>query len=115
MGRVVLVTGVSRGFGGRFARRISEDPAVTRVIGVDVAPPRADLGRVSFVRADIRNPVIAKVIAGEDVDTVVHLSVQATPERGSGAAAPRSRSTTSSAPCSCSPRARRHPGWSGSW
>jgi len=84
MGRVVLVTGVSRGFGGRFARRISEDPAVTRVIGVDVAPPRADLGRVSFVRADIRNPVIAKVIAGEDVDTVVHLSVQATAERGSG-------------------------------
>ena len=26
---------------------------------------------VRFVRADICNPVIAKVIAGEDVDTVV--------------------------------------------
>jgi UDP-glucose 4-epimerase len=84
MGRVVLVTGVSRDFGGRFARRISADPAVTRVIGVDVTPPRGDLGRVSFVRADIRNPVIAKVIAGEDVDTVVHMSVQSSPGRGSG-------------------------------
>lgn len=31
------------------------------------------------MRADIRNPVIAKVIAKEDVDTVVHLSVIATP------------------------------------
>ena len=39
------------------------DPAVSRVIGVDVVPPRGDIGGVSFVRADIRNPVIAKVIA----------------------------------------------------
>src|SRR3954451_24074713 len=84
MGRVVLVTGVSRDFGGRFARRISVDPAVSRVIGVDVTPPRGDLGDVSFVRADIRNPVIAKVIAGEDVDTVVHLSVHSSPDRATG-------------------------------
>ena len=83
MGRVVLVTGVSGDFGRRFARRITADPSVERVIGVDVLPPRADLGPVSFVRADIRNPVIAKVIAGQDVDTVVHLSVQSS-DRGGG-------------------------------
>ena len=75
MGRIVLVTGVSNDLGGRFARRIASDPQVDRVIGVDVVPPRSDLGAVRFVRADIRNPVIAKVIAGEDVDTVVHTSV----------------------------------------
>ena len=73
MGRVVLVTGVCRDLGGRFARLIAADPGVDRVIGVDVVPPRHDLGDVRFVRADIRNPVIAKVIAAEDVDTVVHL------------------------------------------
>jgi len=78
MGRVVLVTGVSHDLGGHFARRISQDPGVSRVIGVDVLPPRGDLGSVRFVRADIRNPVIAKVIAGEDVDTVVHTSVRPT-------------------------------------
>ena len=55
------------------------DPEVSRVIGVDVVPPRGDLGGVRFVRADIRNPVIAKVIAGEDVDTVVHTSVVSSP------------------------------------
>jgi UDP-glucose 4-epimerase len=79
MGRVVLVTGVSRDLGGRCARRIAQHPDVARVVGVDVVPPRRDLGDVHFVRADIRNPVIAKVIAAEDVDTVVHLGVIATP------------------------------------
>lgn len=79
MGRVVLVTGVSGDLGGRFARTVAADPAVERVIGVDVVPPRQDLGDVRFVRVDIRNPVITKVIAGENVDTVVHMSVVATP------------------------------------
>ena len=79
MGRVVLVTGVSRDLGRRFARAIAHDPAVDRVIGVDIVPPRGDIGDVSFVRADIRNPVIAKIIVKEDVDTVVHMSVIATP------------------------------------
>jgi UDP-glucose 4-epimerase len=83
MGCVVLVTGVSRYLGGRFARLLTAEPGVDRVIGVDVVPPRQDLGTVRFVRADIRTPVIAKVIAGEEVDTVVHMSVIATPA-GSG-------------------------------
>ena len=83
-GQVVLVTGVSRDLGRRFARAAAADPSVGRVIGVDVVPPRGDIGDVSFVRADIRNPVIAKVIAKEDVDTVVHMSVIATPGTAGG-------------------------------
>ena len=84
MGKVVLVTGVSRDLGRKFARTLAADPDVDRVIGVDVVPPRGDIGAVSFVRADIRNPVIAKVIAKEDVDTVVHMSVIATPGTAGG-------------------------------
>jgi UDP-glucose 4-epimerase len=64
------------------ARRLAAAVGVERVVGVDVVPPRADLGRVSFVRADIRNPVISKVIAGQDVDTVVHMSLQ--PDQAGG-------------------------------
>jgi UDP-glucose 4-epimerase len=82
--KVVLVTGVSRDLGRRCARALAEHPSVRRVIGVDVTPPRGDVGDVSFVRADIRNPVIAKVIAKEDVDTVVHMSVIATPGSSGG-------------------------------
>ena len=78
MGQVVLVTGVAGDLGRRFAAQLARSPHVQRVIGVDVLPPRGDLGHADFVRADIRNPVIAKVIVRERVDTVVHTSVTAT-------------------------------------
>lgn len=78
-GKVVLVTGVSRDLGRRFARNLADDPAVASVIGVDVTPPSGDLGAVSFVRADLRNPVVAKLLVNEQVDTVIHMSVVATP------------------------------------
>src|SRR6476646_414092 len=77
--RVVLITGVSRYLGGKLAALLAADPGIERVIGVDVVPPRQDVGRTEFVRADIRNPIIAKVIASAHVDTVVHMSVIATP------------------------------------
>jgi UDP-glucose 4-epimerase len=84
--QVVMVTGVSRDAGARCARKLADDPSIGTVLGVDVVPPRAELGRVRFVRADIRNPVIAKVIAAEDVDTVVHTGVVATPGSAGGRA-----------------------------
>jgi len=81
--RVVLVTGVSRYFGGRLAARLAADPRIERVLGVDTVAPDAEtaerIGRTEFVRADIRNPLIAKVIADAGVDTVAHMSVLATP------------------------------------
>lgn len=83
-GKVVLVTGVSRDLGRRFARALADDPGVARVIGVDAVPPRGDIGEVSFIRADIRNPVIAKIIVKEDVDTVVHMAVISTPGSAGG-------------------------------
>ena len=84
MGRVVLVTGVSRYLGGRYAKMLSADPEVERVIGVDVIPPGHDIGDTGFVRADIRNPVIGRIIEHAGVDTVVHMSVIATPMGAGG-------------------------------
>ncbi|HMM95563.1 MAG: NAD-dependent epimerase/dehydratase family protein [Micrococcales bacterium] len=79
MARVVLVTGVSRYLGGLLARRIATEPGVEHVVGVDVIPPPHDVGGVEFVRADIRNPMISRVIESAGVDTVVHMNVIATP------------------------------------
>jgi len=78
MSRVVLVTGVARDLGARFARALATDDSL-EVIGVDVSPPRHDLGKVSFVRADIRNPVIGKVIKTHGVEVVVHMAIVASP------------------------------------
>ncbi|MFJ8589209.1 NAD-dependent epimerase/dehydratase family protein [Streptomyces sp. NPDC093595] len=75
MGKVVLVTGVARQLGGRFVRRIQKDPEVERVIGVDAVAPAHPLGTAEFVRADIRQPAIGRVLAEYGVDTVVHLDV----------------------------------------
>ncbi|MEU6270653.1 NAD-dependent epimerase/dehydratase family protein [Saccharopolyspora shandongensis] len=76
---VVLVTGVSRFLGGHLAARLAADSSVQRVLGVDTVQPGRDLlrrmGRTEFVRADIRNPLISKVIANAQVDTVVHAAV----------------------------------------
>lgn len=77
--RVVLVTGVSRYHGARIASLLQADPNIERVIGVDTVAPQSEMGRTEFVRADIRKPQIAKVIAAASVDTVVHLNVVATP------------------------------------
>jgi UDP-glucose 4-epimerase len=84
MARVVLVTGVSRYLGGKMARILTDDPSVERVIGVDVVTPTGDIGGADFVRADIRNPIIGKVISTAEVDTVVHMGVIATPRQAGG-------------------------------
>ena len=86
MAKVVLVTGVSRYLGGLYARRLSTDPSIERILGVDVVPPKHSIGRAEFVRADIRNPIIGKVIAQAEVDTVVHMAVIATPLGAGGRA-----------------------------
>jgi UDP-glucose 4-epimerase len=90
MPRVVLVTGVSRHIGSQVAARLATDQSIDRIIGVDTVAPSVDrlvdIGRTEFVRADIRNPLIAKVIATAEVDTVVHMSVTATPHGAGGRA-----------------------------
>ena len=83
MSDVVLITGVSRFLGGRLAAQLAADPTIERVIGIDtVAPATSDLvrlGRTEFVRADIRNPLIAKVLAQAGVTTVVHAGLMSSP------------------------------------
>lgn len=85
---VVLVTGVSRWLGGALAAELAADPQIERVIGVDTVPPSPEvlrrLGRTEFVRADIRNPLIAKVIESASVDTVVHMNISAAPAGAGG-------------------------------
>jgi UDP-glucose 4-epimerase len=101
--RAILVTGVSRYLGALAAARLAADPDVTRVLAVDTTPPHGEAAallfqgqdhalqgtapvrppgeKIEFVRADIQNPLIAKVIVRSEVDTVVHMAVQVSAAR----------------------------------
>jgi len=80
----VLVTGVSRYLGGKVATALAAHPSEPVVLGTDVVPPHAPLGRARFVRADIRSPAVARLLREEAVDTVVHMNVIATPRSAGG-------------------------------
>ncbi|WP_236789794.1 NAD-dependent epimerase/dehydratase family protein [Amycolatopsis sp. GM8] len=88
---VVLVTGVGGELGGRLLARLGTNPEFERVLGVDTTPPAERvlrrLGRAEFVRADIRNPLIARILEDAGVDTVVHAATTCHP------AAPARRGT----------------------
>lgn len=89
MGGVVLVTGVASSGAALVARRLAEwgeSAGITKVVGVDTTLPNDDLGGAKFVRADIRTPVIGKVLAVEDVETVVHMDLSSTRAGKSGSA-----------------------------
>lgn len=111
MGKVVLVTGVAGDLGRRFALQLAESPDVDRVIGVDLSPPHGDHSAIHFIRLDIRNPVIAKVIARERVDTVVHTTVVSSDAGRVGRAALKELNVIGSmqllAACQQSPHLRR--------
>src|SRR5882757_7307858 len=86
--KVVLVTGACRFLGGYLTARLAQNPLINHVIAVDAIAPSKDLlrrmGRAEFVRADIRNPFIAKVIRNGDVDTVVHAAAASYSPRSGG-------------------------------
>jgi UDP-glucose 4-epimerase len=82
MGRRVLITGVAGFWGTELARCLERSPEVEYIAGLDVRPPAADLVRTVFIRADIRNPLISKLLPQTEVDTVVHCDVLLVPEPG---------------------------------
>src|SRR5437870_5178375 len=85
MSRRVLITGVSGYWGAELARRLERSEEVEYIAGIDVRPPGADLERTEFIRADIRNPLISRLIPQTGVDTVVHSDILLAPEPGKGA------------------------------
>jgi UDP-glucose 4-epimerase len=84
MGQRVLITGISGHLAGKLARRLERDTEVDYIVGVDLREPVIDLERTEYVRADIRNPLVVKVLQTTEVDTVAHLSLLATPAGAGG-------------------------------
>src|SRR5947208_5199849 len=82
VGLRVLITGVAGFWGNELARRLERSEEFDYIVGLDVRPPGADLGRTEFVRADIRNPILLQILPRTRVDTVIHCDVLLAPEPG---------------------------------
>lgn len=85
-GRRVLLTGISGPLTARLARTLEADDRIEELIGVDTREPTLDLQRTEFVRADIRNPLVSRIIQTSRVDTVIHMSTVAGPAEVGGRA-----------------------------
>ena len=83
-GRRVLVTGISNELAAMVAHALERRDDVEEVIGVDTQEPARPLERTEFVRADLRNPLVARVIEASAVDTIVHLGTHTGPTSSGG-------------------------------
>jgi UDP-glucose 4-epimerase len=88
-GTTVLVTGVAGYWGARLAARLAVEPGYA-IIGLDSEPPadefvRPDIPRLDFVRADVRNPLLADLLRAEGVGAVCHLAFRHSRRRSEAA------------------------------
>jgi UDP-glucose 4-epimerase len=84
VGQRILLTGIRSHLAGELAQRLEADPEVERIVGIDVEESDLPLERTEFIRADIRNPLVVKVLQTTEVDTLVHLNLLAAPGRAGG-------------------------------
>ena len=81
-GRRIAITGVSSHWGAELARRLERDPEISYIAGIDTRPPPAELERTDFIEADIRSPVLSRLLPSTEADTVVHCGILWYPEPG---------------------------------
>src|SRR5215207_4380555 len=81
-GRRIVITGISGHWATELARRLERDPEIEFVAGIDTCPPAGELERTEFIEADIRSPVLARLLPSTEPDAVVHCGFLWYPERG---------------------------------
>lgn len=86
-GRRILIAGISNAWGAALAQRLERREDVEAVIGLDTVPPAVHLERTEFLEADIRSPVLARLVPAVEADTLVHTGILWYPEPGKPARA----------------------------
>src|SRR3954466_1122062 len=80
--RRVAITGVSTRWGAELARRLERDARIEHIAGIDSEPPPIDLERTDLIEADLRSPLLARLLPAIEPDTVVHCGILWYPEPG---------------------------------
>jgi UDP-glucose 4-epimerase len=82
MPRRVVIVGVGSHWGAELARRLERDPDIEYLAGIDMGSPPPALERTDFIEADIRSPLLSRLLPGTEADTVVHCGILWYPEAG---------------------------------
>jgi UDP-glucose 4-epimerase len=85
--RRILITGLSSSLGGRLAQALEREPEVEAIIGVDASDPRHELNRTEFVRVDVQQGLIGRIVHAAAIDTVVDTRLIVDPLAASPASA----------------------------
>jgi UDP-glucose 4-epimerase len=67
----ILITGISRYWGGRLAQALERFPEVEAVIGVDNEEPQVELERTEYVKVGAQHALLRRVVEAAEIDTVV--------------------------------------------
>jgi UDP-glucose 4-epimerase len=67
----ILITGISRYWGGRLAQALEAFPEVEAVIGVDNEEPQVELERTEYVKVSNQHNLLARIVRAAGIDTVV--------------------------------------------
>ncbi|HYN90627.1 MAG TPA: NAD-dependent epimerase/dehydratase family protein [Thermoleophilaceae bacterium] len=67
----ILITGISRYWGGRLAQALEAFPEVEAVIGVDNEEPQIELERTEYVKVGAQHALLRRVVEAAEIDTVV--------------------------------------------
>jgi UDP-glucose 4-epimerase len=78
-GKRILITGVARYLGLRLALRLAGEDEIDQLVGVDLDDPPLPIDGLEFIRADIRKPLITRVLEATKTDTVIHTNIASTP------------------------------------
>ena len=71
--KTIAITGISGYLGGRLLARLTTDPAINEIVGLDTRPlPNESTAKLTFYRIDVRDPELARVLERHRVDTLVH-------------------------------------------
>jgi UDP-glucose 4-epimerase len=69
--RRILITGLSTSIGGRLAQLLERHTAVEAIVGVDSSEPRHELQRTEFVRVDMEDTLLRRIVVAAAIDTVI--------------------------------------------
>jgi UDP-glucose 4-epimerase len=81
-GARIVIIGVSSHWGSELARRLERDPGVGYLAGIDTHPPAIELPRTDFIEADVRSPLLSRILPSTEADTIVHCGIVLYPEPG---------------------------------